>query len=114
MSISVTVPELFEQVDRWGWCYLLTVSDDGRPHLLSLRPVVTGDGEDRRLRFDAGGGRAGRNAGARPAATLVFPPHPDADGFSLVVDGEATVAETGDGSFVDVRPTSAVLHRPAP
>ncbi len=114
MSISVTIPELFEQVDRWGWCYFLTVSDDGRPHMLALRPTVTGDGDARRLRFAVGGGRAARNAGARPAVTLVFPPHPDADGFSLVVDGDATVAETPDGASVDVRPTGAVLHRPAP
>jgi hypothetical protein len=114
VSVPVTVPELFEQVDRWGWCYLLTVSDDGRPHLLSLRPQVTGDGADRRLRFDAGAGRAGRNARVRPAVTLVFPPAEHADGFSLVVDGDATVAGTSTGSFVDVRPTSAVLHRPAP
>ena len=106
----MAIPELFEQIARWGWCYLLTVSDDERPHLVALRPAVTGDGEDRRLRFDAGGGRACRNATTRPAVTLVFPPAEHADGFSLVVDGEATV----DGATVDVRPTSAVLHRPAP
>ena len=110
MSIQVTVPELFERVAGWGWCYLLTVSDDGRPHLVALRPAVVGDGDDRRLRFDVGGGRAARNAGARPAVTLVFPPAEHADGFSLVVDGAATV---GDAA-VDVRPTGAVLHRPAP
>lgn len=110
MSIEVPLPELFEQLGRWGWCYLLTVSDDRRPHLLALQPEVVGAGDDRRLRFDAGGGRAGRNAAARPAVTLVFPPAEHAEGFSLVVDGEATV----DGATVDVRPTWAVLHRPAP
>lgn len=114
----MTVPELYDQVADWGWCYLLTVSDDGRPHLVALRPTVVGDGDDRRLRFDVGGGRAARNAGARPAVTLVFPPAEHANGFSLVVDGEATVSEpAGDhqgGSSVDVRPTGAVLHRPAP
>lgn len=110
VSIAVPIPELFEQVDRWGWCYLLSVSDDGRPHLLALRPDVVGQDVGRRLRFDAGGGRAGRNAAARPAVTLVFPPAEHADGFSLVVDGDATV----DGEHVDVRPTWAVLHRPAP
>lgn len=108
MSIRVAIPELFEQLDRWGWCYLLTVSDDGRPHLVALRPSVDGAGDARRIRFDAGGGRAGRNALARPKVTLVFPPV-DADGYSLVVDGDATVDEV----FVDVRPTGAVLHRPA-
>ena len=51
-----------------------------------------------------------RNAVARPQVTIVFPPAPHADGMSLVVDGDATVA----GDHVDVVPTWAVLHRPAP
>lgn len=110
MSVPVSIPELFDQVGRWGSCYLLTVSEDQRPHLVALRPAVTGTGDERRLRFDAGGGRSCRNASVRRAVTLVFPPHPGADGFSLVVDGDATV----DGADVVVRPTGAVLHRPAP
>ena len=104
------IPELFEQVDRWGFCYLLTVSDDERPHLLALRPTIVGAGDTAALRFDAGGGRACRNAAARPDVSVVFPPAEHAGGFSLVVDGHASV----DGAFVDVRPTWAVLHRPAP
>lgn len=106
----MSIERLFDEVGRWGFCYLLTVSDDERAHLLALRPQVAGDGAARALRFDAGGGRACRNAAARPAVSLVFPPAEHADGYSLVVDGEATV----DGPHIDVRPTSAVLHRPAP
>ena len=94
------------EIDEWGFGYLLTVSDDSRPHLLALRPHVFGDA----LRFDAGGGRACRNAEARPNVSIVFPPHDGSNGFSLVVDGEASV----DGNLIDVRPTSAVLQRPAP
>ncbi len=107
------IDELFEQVGRWGFCYLLTVADDERPHLLALHPTVvvgdTGDTGDV-LRFEVGGGRAGRNAAARPSISLVFPPAAHSEGFSLVVDGEATV----HGPTIDVRPTWAVLHRPAP
>ena len=111
MSIAVPIDELFEQIGSWGFGYLLTVSDDDRTHLLALRPAVV-DGADggRLLRFDAGGGRACRNAAVRPSVSLVFPPADHSDGYSLVVDGEAAV----DGSFVDVTPTWAVLHRPAP
>ena len=43
------------------------------------------------LRFDAGGGRACRNAAERSSVTLVFPPADHSDGMSLVVDGVATV-----------------------
>jgi hypothetical protein len=106
VSIGVSIERLMEEVGQWGFGYLLTVSDDERTHLVALRPLVSGEV----LRFDAGGGRACRNAGARPLVSIVFPPGEHSNGFSLVVDGEATV----DGEFVDVRPTSAVLHRPAP
>lgn len=110
----MSIPELFEQVERWGWCYLLTVSDGERPHLLAMRPTVVGDGEERRLRFVTGGGTAWRNARARPAVSLVFPPGDHSDGYSLVVDGGATSDDTTGGAIVDVRPSGAVLHRPAP
>jgi hypothetical protein len=106
VSVAVSIDQLLEQVGEWGFGYLLTVTDDERPHLLALRPTVVGGV----LRFDAGGGRACRNAVARPAVSIVFPPNDHSDGLSLVVDGEATV----DGAIIDVRPTSAVLHRPAP
>ena len=106
MSIGVTIERLMAEVGQWGFGYLLTVSDDERTHLVALRPLASGEV----LRFDAGGGRACRNAEARPHVSIVFPPAEHSNGFSLVVDGDATV----DGEFVDVHPTSAVLHRPAP
>jgi hypothetical protein len=110
VSVEVPINELFDQIGRWGFGYLLTVSDDARSHVLALRPTVVDEGDARMLRFDAGGGRACRNASARPDVSLVFPPADHADGFSLVVDGRATV----DGDHIDIRPTWAVLHRPAP
>jgi Pyridoxamine 5'-phosphate oxidase len=110
VSIEVPVPQLFDEIDAWGFGYLVTVSDGDRPHLLALRPVAQGSGDDRVLRFDAGGGRACRNADVHPSVSIVFPPNSASDGMSLVVDGDATV----DGDYVDVRPTWAVLHRKAP
>ncbi len=109
MSIRLELVDLPAEIPKWGFGYLVTVSDDGRPHVLALVPGVTA-GEAPVLRFDAGGGRACRNAGARPDVAVVFPPAAHSDGFSLVLDGEASV----DGAFVDVRVTSALLHRPAP
>lgn len=104
------VSRLFDELDAWGFGYLLTVSDGDRPHLLALRPSVKGNGDERVLRFDAGGGRACRNAAVRPSVSVVFPPNSTSDGMSLVVDGDATV----DGDHVDLHPTWAVLHREAP
>lgn len=116
MSIPVPLDQLADEVARWGPGYLLTVSDDQRAHLLALRPTVVhdgtvgGSGATYVLRFDGGGGRACRNAVARPNVSVVFPPAAHADGYSLVIDGDATVV----GDLVDVRPTGALLHRPAP
>jgi hypothetical protein len=110
MSIEVPIEQLFAEVDRWGFGYLLTVSEGERNHLLALRPTVIGENDTRQLRFDAGGGRACRNVTERPNVSLVFPPAGHSNGYSLVVDGQGTV----EGQFVDVRPTWAVLHRPAP
>jgi len=110
MSIEVTIDQLFDDVERWGFGYLLTVSEGERTHLLALRPAIVGEGDQRCLRFDAEGRRACRNASERPNVSIVFPPADDSEGYSLVVDGRATVVDR----YVDVRPTGAVLHRPAP
>jgi hypothetical protein len=109
VSIRVELGDLASEVERREFGYLVTVSDDGRPHLLALRPQVADPGAPT-LRFDAGGGRACRNAAARPDVAIVCPPVPGGDGYSLVLDGTAHV----DGDHVDVRVTSALLHRPAP
>ncbi len=115
MSVKVPLSELGDEVPRWGFGYLLTTSGEGRPHVIALTPDVSeapaGDpSEGLLLRFDAGGRRACQNAAVQPEVTVLFPPRPDGEGFSLLVDGRATVV----GDFVEVRPSGAVLHRPAP
>lgn len=115
MSVKVPLDELGDEVRRYASGYLLTSTGEGRPHVLALTPEVTSGQEDEgadgvRLRFDAGGRRACRNVEAQPEVTVLFPPRPGGDGFSLLVDGTAIV----DGDVVEVRPTGAVLHRPAP
>jgi hypothetical protein len=106
MSIEVLVASLFDDIDRWGFGYLVTVSDDGRAHVLALFPENV---DNSVLRFDVGGGRASRNAAGRSDVTIVFPPA-DAGGMTLIVDGHATVSDES----IDVVPARAVLHRQAP
>jgi hypothetical protein len=105
MSMKVELGELADRLGDYGFAYLVTVGDEGRAHVLAVMPEATDDGL-----FVGGIGRHSvGNATARPTVTLVWPPV-EAGGFSLIVDGSATV---GDGELT-VAPTKAILHRPAP
>lgn len=103
MSIAVPLDELADALAQRPWGYLLTVRDDGRAQTLAL-PTVWRDGA---LVGEVGRSTA-TNVVARPNVTWVFP-GATGEEFSLIVDGDATVEE----ATVVVRPTWAVLHRPA-
>ena len=102
MSVGVELDRLHEEVERFGRSpYLLTVSDDGRPHATSV--TVRWDGDD----LVAGvGRRSAANAGERPDVSLLWSPV-DGGGFSLIVDGRATVRD----EEVAVTVERAILHR---
>lgn len=105
MSVSVDIEELAATIDGYGFAYLVTVGDSGRAHVLAVLPEVSGGA----LAIGGVGRHSQENAAARPDVTLVWPPT-EPGGFSLLVDGSATV----DGSTITVAPTKAILHRPAP
>ena len=110
VSISVELEQLREQIAELpALTYLVTVSADGRPHSVAVVPQWRDD-----ELATAPGNTSVRNAWERPLVTLLWPPA-EPGGYSLIVDGTVTRAEgagTGDNSVV-VRPTKAVLHRPA-
>jgi hypothetical protein len=102
VSIAVALEDLPEKLAEYPWCYLVT-SGEERPHLLAVRPKLTEAG----LRCETGhSSRA--NVVRNPLVVMMFPPA-QSDGLSLIVDGEGEV--NGDG--IVVKPTWAVLHRPA-
>jgi hypothetical protein len=104
MSIPVDLVRLREEVARFGpAAYLLTVTDDGRPHAVAVSVVWVEDA----LRVGAGRTTLA-NASRRPAVSLLWSPV-DAEGFSLIVDGRAAVDE-GEAQ-VSIHPDKAVLHR---
>lgn len=108
MSIPVAVDELGEALERFGAAFLMTTDPAAAParvKVVSVRPVLADDGA---LVVDAPGRGSLANAGANPVVTLLWP-SVEADGMSLIVDGDA---EVRDESLV-VRPTGAVLHKPA-
>jgi hypothetical protein len=98
-----------EAAQRGSGAFLMTVTDDGRPHVVAV--AVGWDGPA----LVMGAGRTSvRNAGARPGVSLLWPPH-EAGGYSLIVDGEAVVQPfaDADGGRVSLQVARAVLHRPA-
>lgn len=98
-----------EATERGAGAFLLTVTDDGRPHVVAVS--VGWDGGSLVM---SAGRTSVRNAGGRPGVTLLWPPA-EAGGYSLIVDGEAVASpnEAGDGGHVTVTLSRAVLHRPA-
>jgi hypothetical protein len=105
VSVQVDVGELADRIAEFGFAYLVTVGDDHRAHLVAVLPVLGGGS----LVVGGLGRHSIANATGNPAVTLVWPPTEDG-GYSLIVDGTATVA---DASSVQVEPTKAILHRPA-
>ena len=107
MSVPVPLETLRTALaERGGAAYVLTVSDDARPHAVHAALVWEGD----RLAIDVGK-RSAANAAARPSVSLLCPVRADGD-YSLIVDGTAVVA-SDDGHRLLITPTRAVLHRPA-
>jgi hypothetical protein len=105
MSVPVPLEDLRTAVAaRRAPAFLVTVSDDGRPHAVAARPALDGDV----LRVEAGS-RTRANAAARPLVSLVWPPD-EPGAYNLIVD--ATVVATTAEAVV-MTPTWAVLHRPA-
>ena len=103
MSVTVALDDLAAQIGRFGaTAFLLTTSDDGRPHPASVRVSAHPDGT---LRAPAGR-RTSANATARRGVTLLWA-GPRDDGFALLVDGTAVLDEAG----VVITPTSAILHK---
>jgi hypothetical protein len=108
MSIAVELDRLRDEVSGRGPpAFVLTVTDDGRPHAVAVS-VTWSDGT-----LVAGvGNRTARNADARAEVSVLWPAT-DPDGFSLIVDGTAQSPGEGGGRLV-VAPTKAVLHRSRP
>lgn len=104
MSIAVQLPNLADTLARYRFAYLLTSSTQGAPRAVAVRAAL----HDGVLLIDDVGQRTRANAQQRPEVGLVWPPQNEG-AYSLIVDGHATVV----GEQMQVRPSRAVLHRPA-
>lgn len=109
MSVPVSLEALAEQLAVYGdVAYVVTTSDDGRPHTVSARVDLV----DGALRAPVGRTTA-INVGARPAVTVLWAPADDPR-YSLIVDAAGRVEGTpGEDAVVVLVPTRAVQHRQA-
>lgn len=108
MSIRVELDDLANEVAKRGPGYLLTTREDGRPHAIEVA-FSTIDG----LLIAPSGRTTGRNIAGQPLVAVLFPPM-EPGGYSLIIDGEAVIGDSGeDGAAAQITPTSALLHRPA-
>jgi hypothetical protein len=108
MSIPVALEKLRAEAERYGAApFLLTVSDDGRPHSVS----VAASWRDGAIVAKAGK-RSTANVSARRLVSLLWAPI-EPGGYSLIVDGDGAIEGAGEGTCVVIRPTRGVLHRPA-
>jgi electron transfer flavoprotein alpha/beta subunit len=106
VSVPVDLERLGDEVRRFGSAaFVLTTSEDGRPHAVHVALALGADGV---ITAEAGN-RTRANATARPLVSLVWAPI-EALGYSLIVDGDAAV----DGESFTITPTKAVLHRSTP
>jgi hypothetical protein len=109
VSIAVGFDELRAQIESFTTAYVLTVSEDGRAHSVAVSVAWAGDD----LVVPAGRTTT-RNATERPLVALLWPPS-TRDGYSLIVDAAFVDSrEIEGGHELRLRPTKAVLHRPAP
>ena len=107
MSVPVELDAVRDRIAEYGAvAYLVTVSDAGRAHVVSVEVRVDGD------RLVVPTGRTSRrNLEVNPALTLLWPPGPD-PAYSMLVDGSAT-SFSDEPAEATVEPHSAVLHRVA-
>lgn len=107
MGKKVDLARLAELLRDYRFAFFVTVDDAHRPHTTTVTP-----GYDAGLLDIGPVGRHGRaNLSERHGVTLVWPAR-EVNGYSLIVDGEAELPDDPAGP-VRVRPTRALLHRPA-
>ena len=109
MSIAVDLSALAERVEEYGpIAYLVTVSAEGLPHVVSV--TVAWDGDDKQHLVVGAGRHTSSNVGQNPTVTLLWPA-PPGNAYGLLVDGKGRVEGEGADATVAIGPTAAVLHR---
>ncbi len=107
MSINIAIEQLRAETFKFKRKpYLLTQDDDGRPRAVA----VSFEWRDETIYLKTGK-RSQANIVARGLVSLLWPPD-EAEGYSLIVDGDGSLPGGSDADQVVICPTRGVLHRP--
>lgn len=103
MSVRVELADLANMASQREVAYL-TATDGVRVKVMQVHPQFL----DGVVNVHVGPGTI-RSVEKQPAVVLVFPPtHNDAQGFTLLIDGQADVVAV---DRLVITPTAAILHR---
>jgi hypothetical protein len=112
---KVDFKRLAAALNNYRFAYLVTVDNEYRVHTVTVEPEL----RDGVLGVGPIRGRTRNNVENRRDVTLLWPPR-EPGGYSLIVDGQAHVAEVSEAADRDhdtvqlgVVPTRALLHRNA-
>jgi hypothetical protein len=106
---KVDFKRLAAALHDYRFAYLVTVDDGYRVHTVTVEPEL------RENVMDVGliRGKTRKNVENRSDVTLLWPPG-EPGGYSLIVDGQARVIDSGDDTVqLSVVPARALLHRNA-
>lgn len=101
-STALLPTTLTEALGQYRFAYILTTSAQGAPRAVATAVTLQGA----QLHVAEAGQNTRANIARQNAVALIWPPA-EADGYTLIVDGQAQA----DGDGLRVRPTRAVLHR---
>ena len=104
MSVKVDLDQLAGALADFAFAYLITVGDDYRAHTVAVAPVLS----DGVIGVGSIGNTTRKNVGQHDGVTLAWPPS-QPGGYTLIVDGLGMLTDDA----LTVKPTRAVLHRPA-
>lgn len=109
-AMTTTNATLADELACYGAdAFALTVTDTARPHVAPVRVELRSDGRLEVLLLP--GSRTERNAAVNPVVCLHWPGRDDTAGYSLIVDGAASLERREHDTVLSVQPTKAVLHK---
>jgi hypothetical protein len=116
VSVRIEPSDVSRVVARRPYAYVVTATDDARPHLRAVVPTWSASIAAFTVRV---GSQTSTNVERTGTVTLMWPPMAIAeqaqefDDHTVIVDCDAKCSPNGDSFELSATPSRAVWHRPA-